>query len=192
MKKLLALKHWQLFVLIILPVVIFQLIATIVFIQGSNVSFVLPFALIATFLACGVFFSWLYALGTNLYKKLPAASGLRLKRFKILFFIPLIYILLFPLFITWISGAHEDAEVVPVLLLLVFPLHLLAMFCIFYCLYFNAKSLKAVMLQRPVTFNDFAGEFFLLWFFPVGIWILQPQINKLFANTDDAFQPKLQ
>jgi len=53
----------------------------------------------------------------------------------------------------------------------------------FYCLYFISKSLKAVELQRDVTFNDYAGEFFLIWFFPIGIWFIQPRINKLFDET---------
>jgi hypothetical protein len=39
--------------------------------------------------------------------------------------------------------------------------------------------------QKPVTFSDFAGEFFLIWFFPVGIWIIQPRINKLFDTNID-------
>jgi len=56
------------------------------------------------------------------------------------------------------------------------------MFCIFYSLYFIAKELKSVELQKPVTFSDFAGEFFLLWFFPIGIWIIQPRINKIFES----------
>jgi hypothetical protein len=56
----------------------------------------------------------------------------------------------------------------------------------FYCLYFNAKVLKAVELQKPVTFSEFAGEFFLIWFFPIGIWIIQPRLNKLFDPTAEA------
>jgi hypothetical protein len=56
------------------------------------------------------------------------------------------------------------------------------MFFIFYSLYFIAKELKSVELQKPVTFSDFAGEFFLLWFFPIGIWIIQPRINKIFES----------
>jgi hypothetical protein len=71
---------------------------------------------------------------------------------------------------------------------LIVPLHLFSMFCIFYCLYFNAKALKIVEWQRPVTFSDFAGEFFLIWFFPIGIWIIQPRINRLFKNTNDSNQ----
>jgi hypothetical protein len=70
----------------------------------------------------------------------------------------------------------------------ILPLHLFSMFCIFYCLYFNAKALKAVEWRRPVTFGDYAGEFFLLWFFPLGIWFIQPRINQLFRNDGNSNQ----
>jgi len=63
---------------------------------------------------------------------------------------------------------------------------LVALFCVFYIFYFNAKSLKAVELQRPVTFGDYIGEFFLLLFFPIGVWIIQPRINKIFEEKEEA------
>jgi hypothetical protein len=28
-------------------------------------------------------------------------------------------------------------------------------------------------------FSDYSGEFFLIWFSPIGYWILQPRLNKL-------------
>jgi len=59
------------------------------------------------------------------------------------------------------------------------------MFCLFYCLYFVAKTLKTVELQREVSFNDFIAEFFLTWFFPIGVWILQPRINKMIKEYDN-------
>ena len=34
-------------------------------------------------------------------------------------------------------------------------------------------------LQKEATFNDFVGEFFLIWFYPIGIWFVQPEINKV-------------
>jgi hypothetical protein len=52
-------------------------------------------------------------------------------------------------------------------------------FCIFYCFYFTAKTFKTAELQKEVSFNDFVGEFFLVWFSPIGVWILQPKINQL-------------
>ena len=63
--------------------------------------------------------------------------------------------------------------------IVIVPLHLFAMFCIFYSLYFVSKTFKTVELQREVKFGDFAVEFFMIWFYPVGIWIVQPKINKM-------------
>lgn len=68
---------------------------------------------------------------------------------------------------------------------LIMPVHLVAMVCIIYCMYFMARALKVVELQRPVTFGDFAGEFFLLLFYPIGIWLIQPRINILFNNKNE-------
>ena len=114
-----------------------------------------------------VFFGWFYTLGINLYKKLPNTVNMNLTMFKIALFYPTIYILLFYLFMYGIlNQAVSGSSLNPAIFLLIIPLHLFAMFCIFYTLYFNAKSLKSVELQRPVHFSDYAGEFFLIGFFP--------------------------
>ncbi len=68
---------------------------------------------------------------------------------------------------------------------IIVPMHLFSMFCIFYSLYFVAKTFKTVELQRETAFSDFAGEFFLIWFYPIGIWIIQPKINKIVETSND-------
>ncbi len=147
--------------------------------------YLLPVVMI---LYIGLFFGWFYSMGTNLYKKLPVTTKMNLTRFKIFLFIPVIYIIFLSVFILGAflkatSGTRPNPEIISFII----PLHLFSMFCIFYCLYFNAKALKSVEWQRPVTFSDFAGEFFLIWFFPVGIWIIQPRINKLFDPAQEGF-----
>lgn len=134
-------------------------------------------------LCTGSFFAWFYSLGTNLFKRLPVTEKMSLTRFRLFLFIPLVYMLFLMLFIFF--DAFRGAELGPGIFALIIPLHLFSMFCMFYCLYFNAKVLKAVELQRPVTFNDYAGEFFLLWFFPIGVWFIQPRINRLFNVTPE-------
>jgi hypothetical protein len=62
---------------------------------------------------------------------------------------------------------------------LIVPLHLLAMYCMFYDLHFVAKSLRIAELRRAVTFSDYGAVFFLLWFYPIGIWFVQPRINAM-------------
>jgi hypothetical protein len=132
----------------------------------------------------GLFFNWLYALGINLYKKLPATAPMSLTRFKIFLFMPFTYMVLLSLYMSvMFSRILSDDQLNSGMFAWIFPLHLFSMFCIFYCFYFNAKALKSVELQMPATFSDFAGELFLIWFFPIGVWIIQPRINKMFDTT---------
>lgn len=184
MTKFLTLKHWQLFGLLVGIPMIFQFV-----IMGSVFASRNPTIMFAVFpvmmiLFIGIFFGWFYALGTNLHKKLPETVTMNLTKFKIFLFIPVVYMLILSVFMFGMfSIISTGAEPNPLFLVLIVPLHLFSMFCIFYCLYFIAKALKAVELQKPVKFSDYVGEFFLIWYFPVGIWIIQPRVNKLFDTT---------
>jgi hypothetical protein len=66
--------------------------------------------------------------------------------------------------------------------IVIFPLHLLAVLCMFYLLSFVSKNLALAETGKEVTFYDYAGPFFLLWFFPIGVWIVQPRMNRLYAE----------
>ena len=186
MTKLLTIKHWQLFGLLMGLPMIFQFV-----IMGSVMTSRNPTIMFAAFpimmiLFIGLFFGWFYALGTNLHKKLPETATMNLTKFKIFLFIPVAYMLFLSVFMFGMfSNISTGGQPNPAIFALIVPLHLFSMFCIFYCLYFNAKALKTVEWQKPVTFSDFAGEFFLIWFFPIGVWIIQPRINKLFDTTID-------
>lgn len=179
MTKFLTLKHWQIFGLLMGLPIAFQFIAIASLFSSKDPTITLYVFPVMMILCVGFFFAWLYALGANLHKKLPATTTMNLKRFKIFISIPVAYMLFLSVFMSAMfsnSGGPPN----PAIFALIVPLHLFSMFCIFYCLYFNAKALKTVEWQKPVTFSDFAGEFFLIWFFPIGIWIIQPRLNKLF------------
>ena len=181
MTKFLTLKHWQLFGLLMGLPMVFQFITIGSVILSNDPTTMFYFFPIMMILFIGLFFGWFYALGTNLHKKLPQTANMNLTHFKIFLLIPVVYMLLISVFMAGMfsnitSGGQPD----PAIFALIIPLHLFSMSCIFYCLYFNAKALKTVEWQKPVTFSDFAGEFFLIWFFPIGIWIIQPRINQLF------------
>jgi len=49
-------------------------------------------------------------------------------------------------------------------------------------IYFVSKSLVLAETGRPAVFYDYAGPFFLVWFFPIGVWIVQPRINRLYER----------
>lgn len=183
MIKFLKLKHWQLFVLLfgvsfILQIITFSSIA--ITNNPKILAYIFP---ITTIIFLGLFLSWFYSMGVNFHKKLPKTVNMNLKKFKIFLIIPMVYIFFLSIYQTqMISKTISNEQPNPTAFALIIPIHLFSMFCIFYCMYFIAKEFKSIELQKPVTFSDFVGEFFLLWFFPIGIWILQPRINKIFES----------
>jgi hypothetical protein len=186
MKLFLTLKHWQLFILLVGVPFIAEILLMGVVIASSDPRIAFYFFPLIMILSVGPFTAWFYSLGTNLFKRVPLTVKMSLTRFKVFLFFQVAYILFLTVFMAGLfSNLSPEGKINPAIFSFIFPLHIFAMFCIFYCLYFNAKALKAIELKRPVTFGDYAGEFFLLWFFPIGIWILQPRINRLINSTPE-------
>lgn len=186
MKKLLTLRHWQLFlIMVVLPLTIHM---TVMWLAIAGRNWRLLFTVLPWVISCFtiLYFGWMYTLGTHLVQKLPPGVRMNVNRFKILLSIPLVYLgvigiamMKFPAQ-TWAGESDVSMMAGQAIALL----HLGSLCCIFYVLYFNAKALRSVELQKEASFSDCFGEFFLYWFFPVGIWILQPRINKLFETQE--------
>jgi len=180
-KILLGLKHWQLFGLSVVSV-IGNIIIALGIMFWCNV--VIPWMFMVIWFVFPLFFftcfylGWFYTLAVNTHKKLPETVKMNLTRFKIIFFIPIVYMVLMNCIM---FGALDFIENdFPAFHSLYFGFFLVSICCFVYCLYFNARSFGAAELQRPVTFSDFASEFFLIGFFPLGIWFIQPRVNKMF------------
>jgi len=69
---------------------------------------------------------------------------------------------------------------------IIVPLHLLCMLCLLYDLRFVSKSLALAERGKPASFYDYAGPFFLIWFFPIGVWFVQPRINRFYAEQQNS------
>lgn len=70
----------------------------------------------------------------------------------------------------------------PNVLSVIGPVSILALICAIYALNFVAQALVLAETHTDPAFYDYAGPFFLLWLFPIGIWIVQPRINRLYAE----------
>lgn len=186
--KFLKAKHWQLFLIMLGIPLVFQIIAILLMIfsdksdGGFASSFesyyftIVPIILMLSFV---IFFGWFWSIAVGLNSQTPKEIRPKLIKFKVAFFIPTIYILFLLLLMAFVFGRQE---LNPILLLIIIPLHLGSMFCLFYILYFVSKTIKIVERQQDVRFSAFAGEFFLLWFYFIGIWIIQPKINRLYES----------
>lgn len=178
-------KHWQIFLLtfgipFLTQAIVIGLTVSDLF-SGKNINpeqmlGYFKFFPIIMFLFIFFYWEWLYAMAIGLQKYIPSELRLKTVWFKLFFFFPLAYIIFFMwFFLSLISNGFQPIGFFAIIL----PLHIFSMFCIIYCLYFVAKTLKMAELKRAVTFNDFIAEFFMIWFYPVGVWIIQPKINKI-------------
>ncbi|AOW18341.1 hypothetical protein LPB03_13160 [Polaribacter vadi] len=195
--KFLKAKHWQLFLLTFGIPIIFQFIMMDSMISNIGTeskselimtSDYMNFFPIIVIIYMGVLFGWFWSISIGLQTKIPGNIKMKTKKFKIFFFIPLVYIFFISLFIggvfsgIMLNGTEPSVGYVIGMIGIILPLHLLSMFGIFYSIYFVAKTLKTVELQKEVNFGDFASDFFMLWFYFIGIWIIQPKINKIAKN----------
>jgi hypothetical protein len=187
-------KHWHLFLLTFGIPMIFQFLmmgtifANIGSSDNSSPDFMFnyfKFFPIIMLLFTGVFFGWFWSVAVGLQRIIPKEIKMKVNRFKIFLLIPAVYIIFFlGFFMTSFNSGGPNPGVFAIIV----PLHLFSMFCIFYSLYFVAKTFKTAELQRKVTFSDFAGEFFMIWFYPIGIWIVQPKINKMIKEQSHTYK----
>lgn len=187
--KLLRAKHWQIFLLMIGIPITFQLILMFLLFSNFDSNHQVIFRLYSIFpilmiLSFSIFFGWFWSMAIGLQSKIPNSIQMKVTKFKIFFFIPFIYINLFFVALSLRFFGMGQTGLFPNrfienLILFIIPMHLLSMFCMFYILYFTAKTIKTVELQRRTKFGDFISEFFLLWFYFIGIWFIQPKVNKL-------------
>lgn len=157
-------KAWQLFLLFIVPL----LLQPVLFMSGLTSLSV--FGLITAFSGF-VVVGWIWSIGVTANQRLPA----NLKKSTIV----LSWGLLFALTYMLVLGIVFIPGRLPAYVL---PVHLASMFFMFYALWFAARQFVTLERQQSAKFADFSGPFFLMWFYPIGVWFLQPQVNNLLSD----------
>jgi hypothetical protein len=177
-------KHWQIFLLLF----VINLLGNVALIVSmltttqpsqdlwnSGSSLFAVFTLLFVF----CFLGWFWSMGSFLDSIVQPELRLKMKIFRVAVIYPMCYLPFFLAFFLSLS-------ILPMLFVVIFPLHFLAMSCMFYLLYFVSKSLVLAETGKAASFYDYAGPFFLLWFFPIGVWFTQPRINRLYADTTNS------
>lgn len=159
MDKLLGIKHWQLLVLIFLPTIIVELL------YPDTLNFLNVLGSIWCFT---IYVFWLYSIGNKVSKN-NSVSVLQTRLFKVSFYYIIFYLLL-------LIGLYNrnDADFPSWQI----PVHVLALFASFYLLYFAAKSLIEIEKANRTAGSDFFSTFIAFWIFPIGVFFVQPRINK--------------
>jgi hypothetical protein len=175
-------KHWQVFALFALcwSAVIGLMIRSVVAGPEKLFENLLPsFALLEV--AAILLAIWIWSIGEMLTLVVPGPLRLKVGRFRFAVAFTPFYL---PVFATFFIGMNLRLSVRLVLVsyACVFLLHFIAIFCQVYSWYFISKSLALAERLRRVTFLDYQAYLLSLWFLPVGIWFIQPRINRLYGR----------
>ena len=169
-------KHWQIFLLLFGALIMAQ-IAMMSSIASSGppenigrIGFLFE-SVMVLFVAC--FLGWFWSMGSFLSSIVRPGLKLKLGFFRFALIYPAFYI---PVFIALFQKPNSTVFEV------ILPFHFFAMYCMFYLLYFVSKSLVLAETGKSASFYDYAGPFFLIWFYPIGVWIIQPRINRLYSE----------
>lgn len=181
MELLRTLKHWQIFLLVVGVPILLQLIQSIIFISSAdgnaaNYGSSLGLLLILPLLA---YYGWIGSVGTAFSQRNTSAS-MPSGRFRLSLWTScicsiflLVYFWAYPQYLR----TADDEEAVPIILIGV--LLFVALFTLFYCLSFMARAIVQLERGGRISSAEFYSEFVMAVVFPIGIWLLQPRINRL-------------
>ena len=168
MKRILTLPTWQVFLLLMIPAFF------------PTTSYV---GLILTVIWAGLIAYCTYFVGNRLYEKLPSEHDLNIERFNFCLFFAVAYL---SIIILVFHGGYEinnnNYQSYGSAIWIILPMHFLVMYSMFYIIWFIAKEIATVEAGTIVGFDSFAGNFFLLWFFPLGIWWVHPKVRRIFSE----------
>ncbi len=170
-------KHWQIFFLIFVMLTVGEFGAIAVIPARIRSwhdleprGFFFLWVIAVSFLC---FLAWFGSMGLFLRSIVKPTLRLETQFFHFALVFPAVYLPMFFLLVIPDAGVSEGV---------ILPLHLGCMVCLFYLLYFVSKSLVLAETGKQASFYEYAGPFFLLWFFPLGVWIVQPRVNRLYAE----------
>lgn len=163
-------KHWQLALLSVALTLlqVYALLSDATLVGNPTITKTVCSVLNVLFLL-----GWMWSVGTFLNSLL---EGTPLERDTTPFYISLILPVVLVI-IADAAGAQSDPPPPWTLAVTV-----IAFACLFFNISFVADLLRRAEKHLAGGFGGMAGNFFAIWFFVIGIWWIQPRINKLYAK----------
>jgi hypothetical protein len=124
---------------------------------------------------------WFYSVGMNLHHVRPEGPAMSTRFFAF----NLSYFLLYTAVLVVFTATMFDKPIVmltPHNILYLLPFHVYAIVAACSIVSFVARALVSAELHQPAAFHLASGTFLLLFFFPFGIWTIQPRIQRIFRD----------
>lgn len=170
--KLLNAKNWQVF-LITYGV---QFIAPVITGTSKAEPFVHKVDILLLFVLIASLFCWIWSVAHRLQDFVEPTLRISTALFNVAFTLPIIYLVISAIYYARIGRLplEEPWIMIP---------HVLSILCYLYLIGFAAKVIKIAEVGQRVDVSHYFGEVFQIFFFPIGIWFLQPRINGIVKSS---------
>jgi hypothetical protein len=160
MKRILKAKHWQVFIIVLLGI----------FWSNFSIENSSVLTILIQIIGSVLFFIYPFFLGLSLFDIHPNTSSLNKNHFLIyslIWFISTFAIVILS------EGVEMKLNGIPAIsILLLFYVHIKF-------LSFPSKLLKSIELDQDAKAKEYISDLILLALSPIGVWFLQPRINKI-------------
>lgn len=156
---IIKIKHWALFLILVCP----SIVASI-FSDPNKYS---KSKILANIIGMIVYFFWIWSINESLIGKMKVNRGVFFTFCMGLTFICFLTFNVYTLFYGIPKSNYSSIATASVLVLTV------------YCIIITSQRLKSFELCRKAKFTEYFGNFVLFLVFPIGIWFLQPRINRV-------------
>jgi peptidoglycan/LPS O-acetylase OafA/YrhL len=166
MTFILKLRHWQVFPIILLGAILYGF----TFIGHETLT------TISTVAGGVILFSWTLLTGHALYQILPERIKLNYNLFLLNSFISLTAFLTIRIVYEGQDFSFDGFAALP------------GFYFVFACLHFlifPVRALRSIEKGTKASVSECIGDFLLIVFLPIGIWFLQPRINKVQTTQED-------
>lgn len=181
-------KAWIIFLAIIGPIVACQIYLTSSMpapgtepetFQSADFAAMVRGVILGTLLMLTLLIGWLVSAGKAANRRIDAPGRPT--------FMPVsaaaVYVLGYMVASLYLWPALMAGELAPSMI--VVP-HLLSVVAMFSLLVLVARNVAIAEKQAGLSTGSSAGLFFAAWFFPIGIWFIQPRVNRLVAGVPTA------
>jgi hypothetical protein len=180
MSKILRLKSWQTFgLIIIIPILLIISGAIMSRISGINAIGTI-FSVFAVLTMMISYYGWIWSAGVLIYRNSNSKIKLSLNSFKLLFRLALFLFLIINPILKKVLN-EESSYLIQIV-------GLTSLLSFLYCIYFIVVSVRNIEEERNIKAGSLFLDFILIWILPIGIWFIQPRVKEIFSNTDKKAQ----
>jgi hypothetical protein len=164
MERLLKLKHWQVFIYLIIVPAFFP--------EGeAAIYYQITWGLLFLF--------WIIKIDEALYLRLPNGVNLNFDLLIINLLVSAVYLMVIFLTVGGYEITDKNYQDYGWKVWIYVPMHIYCFFSFFYAIRFTAKAIVSIENNRNMHFSYYGTYMAGLFFFPIGIWWIQPRINSI-------------